>query len=192
MFNPMRLLGLTIVVAILYIALDAIVVFGANPIQAYFLPELTEYSSLIFLPFALRIFTTSLLGAAAIPGLFLGMVTSSYFLWGVTDTSLLLLISLFGSVNTWLVFRALVPLGINAFYTAKEDDVPQLNTYLIVGMVTALIDAFLMIAILETEVRIRLVSIHYASFVIGSLSGLVLGWLLARLALPLVNRLCAK
>lgn len=182
-----RLFASTLIVAALYITLDAVVVFGLNPIQAVFLPEITEYSSLIFLPFALRVFATSLIGAAAIPGLFVGMVISSYFLWGVTDSSLLIALSLLGSTNTWIVFRSLVPLGINAFYTANEDEAPRLNTYLIVGLVTALIDAFLMTALIETAIGIRHVSVHYASFVIGSLSGLIVGWLLARLALPVLN-----
>ena len=186
-----RLLITSIIIAGLYIALDAIVVFGLNPIQSMFLPEITTYSSLIFLPFSLRIFSTSLVGADAIPGLFLGMIFSSYFLWGVTDISLLLAISVLGSVNTWVVFRALVPLGINAFYTTIEKDMPKLNTYLIVGLVTAMLDGFLMTALLEAETDIQNVSIHYASFSIGGLAGLVVGWLLARLLLPVLNRFYA-
>lgn len=186
-----RLLITSIVIAGLYIALDAIVVFGLNPIQSIFLPDITTYSSLIFLPFSLRIFSTSLVGADAIPGLFLGMVFSSYFFWGVADISLLLVISLFGSVNTWVVFRTLSHLGINAFYTTAEKNMPQLNTYLIVGLVTAMVDGFLMTALLETEARIQNVTIHYASFTIGGLAGLVVGWLLARLLLPVLNRFSA-
>jgi hypothetical protein len=186
-----RLLITSIIIAGLYITLDAIVVFGLNPIQSIFLPDITTYSSLIFLPFSLRIFSTSLVGADAIPGLFLGMVFSSYFFWGVADISLLLVISLFGSVNTWVVFRTLSHLGINAFYTTAEKNMPQLNTYLIVGLVTAMVDGFLMTALLETEARIQNVTIHYASFTIGGLAGLVVGWLLARLLLPVLNRFSA-
>ena len=186
-----RLLITSIIIAGLYITLDAIVVFGLNPIQSMFLPDITTYSSLIFLPFSLRIFSTSLVGADAIPGLFLGMVFSSYFFWGVADISLLLVISLFGSVNTWVVFRTLSHLGINAFYTTAEKNMPQLNTYLIVGLVTAMVDGFLMTALLETEARIQNVTIHYASFTIGGLAGLVVGWLLARLLLPVLNRFSA-
>ena len=186
-----RLLITSIIIAGLYITLDAIVVFGLNPIQSIFLPDITTYSSLIFLPFSLRIFSTSLVGADAIPGLFLGMVFSSYFFWGVADISLLLVISLFGSVNTWVVFRTLSHLGINAFYTTAEKNMPQLNTYLIVGLVTAMVDGFLMTALLETEARIQNVTIHYASFTIGGLAGLVVGWLLARLLLPVLNRFYA-
>lgn len=186
-----RLLITSIIIAGLYITLDAIVVFGLNPIQSILLPDITTYSSLIFLPFSLRIFSTSLVGADAIPGLFLGMVFSSYFFWGVADISLLLVISLFGSVNTWVVFRTLSHLGINAFYTTAEKNMPQLNTYLIVGLVTAMVDGFLMTALLETEARIQNVTIHYASFTIGGLAGLVVGWLLARLLLPVLNRFYA-
>ena len=186
-----RLLITSVIIAGLYITLDAIVVFGLNPIQSIFLPDITTYSSLIFLPFSLRIFSTSLVGADAIPGLFLGMVFSSYFFWGVADISLLLVISLFGSVNTWVVFRTLSHLGINAFYTTAEKNMPQLNTYLIVGLVTAMVDGFLMTALLETEARIQNVTIHYASFTIGGLAGLVVGWLLARLLLPVLNRFSA-
>ena len=186
-----RLLITSIIIAGLYIALDAIVVFGLNPIQSMFLPEITTYSSLIFLPFSLRIFSTSLVGADAIPGLFLGMMFSSYFFWGVTDISLLLAISVLGSVNTWVVFRALSHLGINAFYTTTEKEMPRLNTYLIVGLVTAMLDGFLMATVLETKAGIQHVTIHYASFSIGSLAGLVVGWLLARLLLPILNRFYA-
>ena len=82
-------------------------------------------------------------------------------------------------------------LRINAFYTTAEKNMPQLNTYLIVGLVTAMVDGFLMTALLETEARIQNVTIHYASFTIGGLAGLVVGWLLARLLLPVLNRFSA-
>ena len=68
-----RSLTSTLLIAALYIALDAIVVFLFNPIQFHVLPEISPYSSLIYLPFALRVFGTSLLGKEAIPGLFIGM-----------------------------------------------------------------------------------------------------------------------
>lgn len=183
-----RLMVVTFVIAGLYLILDAVVVFVFNPIQSLFLPDITRYSSLVYLPFALRVLSTSLLGAEAIPGLFIGMLVSSLCLWGVSEPDLLLSLSLVGSLSTWLVFRAIAPLGVDAFYLASRPDTPPLNTYLLAGLLTAMLDAFLMIAVLESDAKIKHVASNYASLVIGALSGLVLGWYLGRLFLPLVNR----
>lgn len=184
-----RILTSTVVFSVLYIALDATVVFAFNPIQFYFLPEGNPYSSLLFLPFALRVFATSLLGAEAIPGLFIGMLASSHYLWGVNDLEMLIALSAVGGFCTWIVFMAIAALGVDAFYLANRNNVPPLNTYLIAGLIVATIDAFLMIAILEVFGKLHHISLTYASFVIGALSGLVVGWYLAQRSLPLINRL---
>lgn len=184
-----RTLISTLVITALYITLDAIVVFVFNPIQFHFLPGISPFSSLIYLPFALRVFGTSLLGKEAIPGLFIGMLTSSHYLWSVNDIEMLLALSLIGGFSTWLVFRAIAPLGVDAFYLADRTQVPPLNTYLMVGLIVATLDAFLMIAVLEAFGKAHQISLTYASFVIGALSGLIVGWYLAQASLPLVNRL---
>ena len=173
----------------LYITLDAIVVLVFNPIQFHLLPGISPYSSLIYLPFALRVLGTSLLGKEAIPGLFIGMLTSSHYLWSVNDIEMLLALSLIGGFSTWLVFRAIAPLGVDAFYLADRTQVPPLNTYLMAGLLVATLDAFLMIAVLEAFGKAHQISLTYASFVLGALSGLVVGWYLAKAGLPLVNRL---
>lgn len=184
-----RTLISTLVITALYITLDAIVVFVFNPIQFHFLPGISPFSSLIYLPFALRVFGTSLLGKEAIPGLFIGMLTSSHYLWSVNDIEMLLALSLIGGFSTWLVFRAIAPLGVDAFYLADRTQVPPLNTYLMAGLIVATLDAFLMIAVLEAFGKAHQISLTYASFVIGALSGLIVGWYLAQASLPLVNRL---
>ena len=184
-----RTLISTLVITALYITLDAIVVFVFNPIQFHFLPGISPFSSLIYLPFALRVFGTSLLGKEAIPGLFIGMLTSSHYLWSVNDIEMLLALSLIGGFSTWLVFRAIAPLGVDAFYLADRTQVPPLNTYLMAGLIVATLDAFLMIAVLEAFGKANQISLTYASFVIGALSGLIVGWYLAQASLPLVNRL---
>jgi len=57
------------------------------------------------------------------------------------------------------------------------------------GLIVATLDAFLMIAVLEAFGKAHQISLTYASFVIGALSGLIVGWYLAQASLPLVNRL---
>lgn len=184
-----RSLTSTLLIAALYIALDAIVVFLFNPIQFHFLPGISPYSSLIYLPFALRVFGTSLLGKEAIPGLFIGMLASSHYFWGVNNVEMLLALSFIGGFSTWLVFRAIAPLGVDAFYLEDRTQVPPLNTYLVAGLFVATLDAFLMVAVLEAFGKVHQASLTYASFVLGALSGLVVGWYLAQASLPLVNRL---
>jgi len=175
-----RILSSTVIITLLYLLADSFVVFVANPIQGIWFPNVTEYASLVFLPAAVRLFSTSLLGSEAIPGLFLGMLISSHYLWGVNDIQLLLILSVIGGLVSWVTMRALVPFGLDAFYLTPSSVMPSLRTYLLASVMVALADAFLLCAVLETNQQIVQIMLHFAAFAIGDVIGVIAGWVIIK------------
>lgn len=175
----------TIVVTLLFILADSAVVFVTNPIQAIWFSDVTAYASLFYLPAAVRIFSTSLLGSKAIPGLFLGMLLSSHYLWGVDDLELLITLSIMGALVTWVTFRVLALLGIDPFYLNTSDSLPSLNTFFIAAISVATVDAFFLCAILEQDKKITHIMLHFAAFAMGDLIGFLIGLLIIKCGMPI-------
>jgi hypothetical protein len=80
--------------AVLYTAAFGLVVFVLNPLQSLVLPEVTNFASLVFVPHGLRVMATVVMGARAIPGLFLGALYSTHFIWGMESLALSAVIAL--------------------------------------------------------------------------------------------------
>lgn len=166
--------------AVLYAASFGLVVYVLNPIQAIFLPEVTKFASLMFIPHGLRVMATVVMGASAIPGLFLGSLYSALFIWGIESFELAVVMSLISSSVAWLTLEALKLFRIDAYYLSKKDRMPSFRTVLLAGLICSFANSFLLSTVLELTGNIQRVTFTMAAIAIGDMVGLVAGWWLAK------------
>lgn len=178
-----RFIVTTAAIAVIYLAAYIIVFTVVTPLQQAWLPEITRFASLLFLPHGIRVFATSLLRGRAIPGLFLGEAASAYLLWGVHDPVTLMLLAAISGMVTWAVFEGLLALRINAFYLHVSDQPPPLHTLLLGGILASVANAFLMTSVLEGQMSAGHVTSVIAAFTTGDITGLLAVMLVARYGL---------
>lgn len=170
----------TLGLAVLYAGSFGLVVYVLNPIQAIFLPEVTKFASLMFIPHGLRVMATVVMGAWAVPGLFLGALYSAVFIWGIESLELAILISLISSSVAWLTLEGLKAFRIDAFYLSKKDRMPAFRTILLAGLICSFANSFLLGTVLELSGNIQRVTYTMAAIAIGDMVGLIAGWWLAK------------
>lgn len=168
----------SVLLAALFAFSYALVVFVFNPIQALVFPEVTQVASLCFLPHGIRVIATCVLGARAIPGLFVGALFSTYFIWGIQNPELYLLISIISSGVCWVVFESLRGLKLNAFYLDSSKQMPEFHTLLVVGIMCSIANSFLMSAVLELTGNIQHITLTMAAYALGDTIGLITTWLI--------------
>lgn len=154
-----------------------------TPLQKDLLPIVTEYASFFYLPHGVRVIATAVMGARAVPPLILAEVGGNYLFWGMTDPLLLLAVSVVGGVITWVAFHGLYSFGVNSYYLSSVEKMPRLMTLLLAGLVTSVLNGFVLTAILERDMRIGEVTQVMAAYIVGDMTGLLLVILLIKLTL---------
>ena len=156
------------------------------PVQRELLPEITAYSSLVFLPHGVRVFATALVGVRAIPGLLLAELAGNYLLWNVTEPPALLLTSLIGGLVCWLAFEMLRRMRVNAYYLNEDPVPPPLHSFLLAGMAASVVNAFLRASVFEEKIPPGDVTGVIAACVTGDVTGLLLFIILAKVVMFLI------
>jgi hypothetical protein len=175
----------TSALAVLYAGSFGLVFYVVNPIQAIFLPDVTKFASLVFIPHGLRVMATVVMGAWAIPGLFLGAIYSTLFIWGIKNLELAIPISLISCSVAWLTLEGLKAFRINAYYLSSRDQMPALRTVLLAGLLCSFANSFMLGMVLEMTGSIHHVTYTMAAIAIGDMAGLIACWWLAKALLRL-------
>ena len=133
-----------LVILLAFVACYALTATIITPIQSLFLPEITTYASLVFLPHGARILSTMYFGWKAIPPLLLGGWASSY-LFGPVQVSYLpdLWVAaslLIGAACPFISFEAFRRFGKNYYYTA-DDQPTHWKAILLVGVLASMLNA---------------------------------------------------
>lgn len=157
------------------------------PVQREFLPDITAYASLVFLPHGVRVFATALVGVRAIPGLLLAELAGNYLFWKVTGAPALLLTSLTGALVCWLAFEMLRRMRVNAYYLNGDPVPPPLHSFLLAGMAASVINAFLRASVFEGRIPPGDVTGVIAACVTGDVTGLLLFIILAKITMLLIH-----
>lgn len=158
----------------LYLAVYAIVWAVVRPVQDLFLPDLSRFASLLFLPYGVQVLSTSLLGARSVPAMVLGALAGTYLFAGVTDPTILVMSSLISGTVTWVVFEGLRALDLNAFYTHVTDEPPPFHTLLLAAIVASAANAFFLTSLLEDH---HATGGHVTTLIAAYLTGDVTGFL---------------
>lgn len=177
----------SVLLAALYVFSYAIVVFVLSPVQELVFPHLTQVASLCFLPHGIRVIATCVLGARAIPGLFVGALFSTYFIWGMRNPELYLLISIISSGVCWVVFESLRGLKLDAFYLQRSKQMPEFHTLLIAGIFCSIANSFLMSTVLELTGNIQHITLTMAAYALGDTIGLITTWLIGNSVVKRLN-----
>lgn len=173
----------SLIVFALYVFAYFLVWAFITPLQEELLPNVTEYASFFYLPHGVRVIATAVMGPRAIPSLFLAELGGNYLFWGMTDPLLLLSVSLVGGVITWAAFLGLYSFGINSYYLNSIEKMPRLSTLLFAGLVTSVLNGFVLTSILERDMLIGEVTQVMAAYIVGDMTGLLLVILLIKLFL---------
>lgn len=174
-----RVLGPTAIIAAIYFASAAVVFFAMQPVQMALVPNIGPFASLVFLPHGVRVLATVVLRWRAIPGLFLGALLSGSLVWGVSDPTLLLFLSLVSALTCSIVFEGLRALRINPYYLSSSAKVPPVHTILLAGILCSFASGFFTTAILETTHNAGHVTLTMAAIFTGDTVGFMVSWIAA-------------
>jgi hypothetical protein len=182
------LLRTSAVIVLLVIATNAVVVFALNPVQALFLPDLSHATSLVFLPYGLKILATVVLRFKAVPGLVVGSAIATVLVWRISDPYTIILLSLIAGMTPWLVFELIKAMRIEVFFEHYHENLPSLHNILGAALICSAVNAVLM------DVTLTLLGhendrLAIAAFVIGDCMGLVVAWTLAKSGLDLLRKI---
>jgi hypothetical protein len=182
------LLRTTGVIALLVIVTNAVVVFALNPVQALFLPSLSQATSLVFLPYGLKILATVVLRFKAVPGLVVGSAIATVLIWRIPDPFTIILLSLIAGLVPWLIFELLKAMRIEVFFECYHENLPPLQNILGAALICSAVNAVLM------DVTLTLLGqendrLAIAAFVIGDCMGLVVAWVLAKSGLDMLRKI---
>lgn len=180
-------LRVSVVIAMLFIALNAFVLYVLTPLQDAVLPDFDHIASLVFLPHGLKIFATILLRFKAVPGLVAGAAVSTPMIWGIADPQLIVILSLIGGVTCWIVLELLSAMRIQVFYSIDQEHLPPLWHILMAGLLCSVANGFLMDAALKAH-GYENQDLAFLAFVIGDCAGLVVAWVLAKGGLDLLRK----
>ncbi len=182
------LLRTSAIIVLLVIGTNAFVVFALNPVQALFLPSLNHATSLIFLPYGLKILATVVLRFKAVPGLVVGSAIAFVLIWRISDPSMIILWSLIAGLVPWLVFELLKAMRIEVFFEHYHETLPPIQNILAAALICSAANAVLMDIVL-TLFGYENDRLAIAAFVIGDCMGLVVAWSLAKTGLDLLRKI---
>jgi len=146
-----------------------------SPIQNIFLPDVTDYASLVFLPHGVRVLAVLFFGWRAILPLFAGHLISDYLFQGTEavdiEMSWLIAAYLIGSMSAFLAFEIFRLSGNDLYVTDKL--MPNWKQVILVGALASIINSIGQVFIYSSSMdasTYALVSMMYAA---GDLVGLV-------------------
>jgi hypothetical protein len=142
----------------------------------------------LFLPHGIRVLATSLLGRQAVPGLIAAEAASNYVFWGIVDPASLFLVSAVSGSATWFAFEGIRKLGIDAFYLRISSKPPPFNALLLAAIAAAVINGFVITAILEAPGTQQQVTVMLAAIVTGDITGFLTTVMIAKWIMPLFTR----
>lgn len=178
-------------IAVAYFVCYALTVFLVTPGQSIFLPEITAFASLVYLPHGVRILATWAYGWKAIPGLIAGSVAATLLLTPVTYADLLrpkaLEVILLGSVVAFIAFE-LVRLSGRDLYWGPSNRV-NWRSLVLVGAVASVANSvgstFLYSGLISADYQLQVMLIYVAGDLIGLMAcmlGLMLAFRWARIS----------
>ena len=176
----------TLVIFGLYFLAYFLVWAVITPVQNAAIPEVTRYASLLFLPHGIRVFATSLVGRASVPGLVLGEFVGNYIFWDVHGFVPLLVVSTASGTVTYLVFQVLKAAGANAYYLPETSRPPPLQTFMLAGILASAANGFLVTTIMEGGMSAGHVTSVLAAFMTGDVTGLIAVIMIAKLVMPII------
>jgi hypothetical protein len=162
---------------------NLIVVFAFNPLQDKVFPGLTQYLSLVFLPHGVKVLSTAVAGARAIPGLAIGSGISAYFFWNVTDLRLMIGLTLVAATTAWIVFELLHKIGFNAYFLSLTERQPPARNLIAAGILCSVVNGVLMSIVLAAMDQPPSLSWIILTIAVGDLLGLLFAWAIIKFSL---------
>ncbi len=134
-----------IVIAI-YVLCHGTVALVITPIQSYYLPEVSIFASLVYLPHGVRVLATWLLGLRAVVPLFIGNLAASFLFrsdaeWQLLEPALMnsMLVSALGAYMVFEVFRLF---GKNLYTSGTDVSVKDAWKWLLlVGVLSSVLNS---------------------------------------------------
>jgi hypothetical protein len=159
------------------------VVFAVNPLQDKVIPGLSPYLSLVFLPHGVKVLATAVAGGRAIPGLAIGSGISAYFLWGITDFSILISSTLVAATTAWIVFEMLHKVGFDAYFLSLTAWQPPVRNLVAAGVLCSVLNGVLMSVVLVSMDQPPPFSWIILTIAVGDMLGLLSSWAIIRFSL---------
>lgn len=170
--SPFSRLAIWAVIALCYLAAFLAVAKIITPIQGHFLPEITEFASLCFLPHGVRVISTWYYRMQAVPALFLGQILPSLLLQGHLPPAALLAPMFVSAISAYGAFVLLSWFGGDAFYVPARQARKTYPVLLQAGLLASLINAVGLVFVLPDQAYADLISPTIVIFVLGDNIGL--------------------
>ncbi|WP_417720058.1 hypothetical protein [Salipiger sp.] len=171
------------VVVVAYILAHGLTALLVTPIQSRFLPEITAFASLVYLPHGVRVLTTWLLGRVAVVPIYLGAFLSEAIFtpggFGTATQPVILVSILVGASSSLVAFEGMKLAGVNLY--AGQSRRIHWSWLLFVGVLASLINSVGQVIVFSAAVHPE----HYLAVLsicaVGDLIGLVITTLILML-----------
>lgn len=182
----MQFLSVSLVVVLAYVIAHGFTALLVTPIQSHFLPDITSFASLLYLPHGVRVLATWLFRWKAIPALFVGALLSemlftpggaSAILSPVMLTSILV-----GAASAFLAFEVMRFFGYPAYASPPRQI--HWTHVLAAGVVSSLLNSVGQSIVFSAEILSERALIVAALYALGDIAGLTV----TTLALMLIFR----
>ena len=164
-----------LLVVLAYVLCHGLTAMVVTPIQSVFLPEMTVFASLIYLPHGVRVLATWAYGWKAIPALILGVSLSALIFSPSEDINFLepalLEGILVGSASAYIAFELMRLAGFD-FYFGRSRKL-QWKGMIAVGALSSVINSFGQTLVYSGLIDLEKVIGVWAIYATGDLIGLI-------------------
>ncbi|MBV7408218.1 MASE1 domain-containing protein [Maritimibacter sp. DP1N21-5] len=182
----MQYFSVALVVTLAYIIAHGFTALLITPFQSHFLPDITTFASLVYLPHGIRVLATWLFRWKAVPALFVGALLSEVlFTPGAASavlTPVMLKSLLVGAASAFLAFEGMRLFGYPAYASSSRQI--HWTHVLVAGVVSSLLNSAGQSIVFSTEILTSKALGVFAIYALGDIVGLVV----TTLALMLVFR----
>ena len=157
-----------------YVLAYAVVEYAFTPVQGFFLPEITTYASLCYLPHGVKVIATWFYRWKALPAIYAGGFFGAYFFWGsqVAPSDLIIPIAV-SAVSAYVALLLISLSGRSAFFDSDKTD-RKIYVHLIgVGLASSIFNSIALLLIAPGHIFADMLSITLVAHIVGDNIGLI-------------------
>ncbi|MBV7407474.1 hypothetical protein [Maritimibacter sp. DP1N21-5] len=182
----MQYFSVVLAVVLAYVIAHGFTALLITPIQSHFLPDITTFASLAYLPHGIRVLATWLYRWKAVPALFVGALLSEMLFTPGGASAILspvmLMSVLVGAASAFLAFEGMRLIGFPAYASPRRQI--HWTHVLMTGVVSSLLNSAGQSIVFSSEILTSKALGVFAIYALGDIVGLVL----TTLALMLIFR----
>ena len=165
-----------LVIIACYVLCHGLTAWVVTPVQSHFLPQITVFASLVYLPHGVRVLATWAFGWKAMPALLVGASLSTWMFTPSKDLDLLepaLMGSLLvGAASTFIAFEIARLVGVNVYFGGSRR--LKWKVLIAVGALSSIVNSVGQTLVFSGIIDLEKVIGVWTVYAVGDLVGLII------------------